>query len=96
MNTLKTAAVAAIALIGASSGCAPRGSHHVTAREVVSATSGGPEEVWLVVEEVGGDYDRNRVLLRHDTYAVYHCIPAGCKRVGELSGLEATSRRNSK
>jgi hypothetical protein len=56
MSNIKSAFTAAFAILClAAIGCAPTTNHHVTSRGVVSTTSGGPQEVWLVMSEVASD-----------------------------------------
>ncbi len=95
MNTKLALAVLGIGgLLSTNAGCVP-GNHHVMSRNLVSTTSGGPNEVWLVMSEVATEHKKKKVGLNHAVYIVYHCIPKGCKRVGEISGLEVYERQGT-
>ncbi len=77
-----------LAMLGVA--CSPPGQ--IVSRSVNAVAAGGPQEVWLVMGETGARVDGNEATIDRDVYVVYHCIPAGCKRVGELQGTQAFER----
>ncbi|MBE7478803.1 MAG: hypothetical protein HS104_02270 [Polyangiaceae bacterium] len=80
----------AISVFGA--GCVSQPNAQVTTRNVSAVAAGGPAEVWVVMGERGADVSKNGVVINKDSYALYHCIPQGCKRVSELAGNRVTTR----
>lgn len=59
-------------------GCTP-----VVRREIISTNTGGPGELWILLQEVKGTEGSAKT----DTnkYVLYYCTTSGCKRVGALS-----------
>lgn len=80
----------AISVFGA--GCYSQPNARVTSRNVSAVAAGGPAEVWVVMGETGADVGKDGVVINKDSYALYHCIPQGCKRVSELAGTQVTTR----
>lgn len=79
--------VGTLALVGLVAGCAS--TTQVVGRNVTAVAAGGPSEVWVVMGETATDVTGGTSTLRRDGYAIYHCVPQGCKRVGELTGTQA-------
>lgn len=82
-----------LALSAAGAGCMtapPRAQ--VVSRNVTAVAAGGPSEVWVVMGETGTDVSKDGAFINKDGYALYHCIPQGCKRVSELKGSQVTAR----
>ncbi|MCC6901568.1 MAG: hypothetical protein IT377_21535 [Polyangiaceae bacterium] len=81
------------AIAAAAAGCfpSPRPAQ-VVSRNVTAVAAGGPAEVWVVMGETGTEVNKDGAFINKDNYALYHCIPQGCKRVSELKGTQVTAR----
>ena len=77
----------------AAAGCFPATpAAQVVSRNVTAVAAGGPPEVWVVMGETGAQVEKDGVWINKDAYALYHCLPQGCKRVSELEGTRITKR----
>lgn len=81
-----------LALAAAGAGCTSPPRAQVVSRNVTAVAAGGPSEVWVVMGETGTDVSKDGAFVNKDGYALYHCIPRGCKRVSELEGSQVTAR----
>jgi len=92
MSTKTSLFVALLAFSLFGTGCFGGQQARVTSRSVSAVAAGGPAEVWVVMGETSTDVVQNGVVLNKDSYALFHCIPQGCKRVSELAGTQVSKR----
>jgi hypothetical protein len=92
MNAISgLASISAIALLTAGCYAAPPRAQ-VVSRTVNAVEAGGPGEVWVLMGETGAQVDKDGAYINKDAYAVYHCVPSGCKRISELRGSQVFAR----
>jgi hypothetical protein len=76
-----------VAALSVLAGCGAR--TQAIHRSLTGLTSGGNEEVWIVMGETASESRGADAVITRDAYVVYRCIPKGCKRIGELGGSRA-------